>query len=521
MRGTEMDLYLEYLRKSRTDRDLNGSVEETLARHEKILTALQKERGYNVVKVYKEVVSGDSIASRPEMQKLLTDVETGNYSGVLVVDIDRLARGNTIDQGIVAQTFQYTETKIITPSKVYDPNDEFDQEYFEFSLFMGRKEYKMIKKRLNNGRIASAKEGKYCGNISPYGYQRYKLEHEKGYSLTPNPDEADIVRKIFNMYTGNNTSKVGIAAIANELNRLNVPTRKGAKWTASSISSILKNPVYAGYIRWNWRKNEKSYIDGNIVTSRPKHDDYILSEGLHEPLISHEIFEETKQLFQDNNRSVPFNHNHEFKNPLAGLIICSCCGRRMMRRPNANPNVRNSLICVYKECSTVASYLDLVETEVLKYLDQYANSIALNTSVGSDDFFQIDYRKDSLKKLEDKSVKLEQQKNRLFDFIEQGVYSVDIFNQRMSKLKDELSDIQNQMTDLQTEIDRFETQASRINSFLPRAQYLLDNYSLMSVMEKNTFLKELIDHIEYTKTKKNKFRNGNEISFELKIFPKI
>ena len=281
-----MDLYLEYLRKSRTDRDLNGSVEETLARHEKILSALQKERGYHVVKVYKEVVSGDSIASRPKMQKLLADVETGNYAGVLVVDIDRLARGNTIDQGIVAQTFQYTETKIITPSKVYDPNDEFDQEYFEYSLFMGRKEYKMIKKRLNSGRIASAKEGKYCGNIPPYGYRRYKLEREKGYSLTPETDEADIVRKIFHMYTGNTNERVGISAIANELNRLHVPTRKGAEWTSSSISSILKNPVYAGYIRWNWRRNEKSFKDGDIVTSRPRHDDYILSEGLHEPLIS-------------------------------------------------------------------------------------------------------------------------------------------------------------------------------------------------------------------------------------------
>ncbi len=516
-----MDLYLEYLRKSRTDRDLNGSVEETLARHEKILSALQKERGYHVVKVYKEVVSGDSIASRPKMQKLLADVETGNYAGVLVVDIDRLARGNTIDQGIVAQTFQYTETKIITPSKVYDPNDEFDQEYFEYSLFMGRKEYKMIKKRLNSGRIASAKEGKYCGNIPPYGYRRYKLEREKGYSLTPETDEADIVRKIFHMYTGNTNERVGISAIANELNRLHVPTRKGAEWTSSSISSILKNPVYAGYIRWNWRRNEKSFKDGDIVTSRPRHDDYILSEGLHEPLISHEIFEETRQLFQDNFRSVPFNRNHEFKNPLAGLIVCSCCGRRMMRRPNANPKVRDTLICVYKQCTTVASYLDLVESEVLKYLDQYANSVSLNSSVRADDFFQIDYKKDSLKKLDEKSEKLTNQKKRLYDFLEQGIYSVDIFNQRMEKLEDELSDVQNQISVLQTEIDRFDEQASRIHSFLPRARYLLDNYALMSVMEKNTFLKELIDHIEYTKAEKNKFRNGNEISFELKIFPKI
>ena len=40
--------------------------------------------------------------------------------------------GNTRDQGIVAEAFKYSDTKIITPSKTYDPNNEFDEEYFEF-----------------------------------------------------------------------------------------------------------------------------------------------------------------------------------------------------------------------------------------------------------------------------------------------------------------------------------------------------------------------------------------------------
>lgn len=70
---------------------------------------------------YKEIVSGESIAARPQMQKLLNDVTEGMYDGVLVMEIERLARGNTIDQGIVAQAFKDSNTKIITPIKVYDP----------------------------------------------------------------------------------------------------------------------------------------------------------------------------------------------------------------------------------------------------------------------------------------------------------------------------------------------------------------------------------------------------------------
>lgn len=516
-----MDLYLEYLRKSRTDRDLNGSVEETLARHEKILAALQKERGYNVVKIYKEVVSGDSIAARPEMQKLLSDVETGNYAGVLVVDIDRLARGNTIDQGIVSQTFQYTETKIITPSKIYDPTDEFDQEYFEYSLFMGRKEYKMIKKRLNNGRIASTKEGRYCGSIAPYGYERYKLEKEKGYSLRPDPSEADVVCKIFDMFTGDYSKKFGIQLIANELNRLNIPTRSGSPWIPSSISGILKNPVYSGQLRWNWRKAERSYKDGEIIISRPKHADYILCEGMHEAIITRETYDKAMQLFKDNSRSIPFNGKHAFKNSLAGLIECSECHHKMIRRPKGGTQLRDALMCTYPGCNTVASYFDLIESEVLKHLDQYANSVSLSEFVNKDDFFQIDYRKDSLLKLENKLEKLNSQKNRLYDLLEQGVYSVDIFNHRMGKLDDDVSQIQKQISDLQDEIGRYSSNISKITSFVPRARHLLENYELMTPMERNTALKDLIDHVEYSKTKRNSFLEGDKVTFDLKIFPRI
>lgn len=98
--------------------------------------------------IYEEVVSGDTIAARPQMQQLLADVDEGLWEGVLVMEVERLARGDTIDQGIVAQAFKVTDTKIITPLKSYDPNNEFDEEYFEFGLFMARREYKVINRRL-------------------------------------------------------------------------------------------------------------------------------------------------------------------------------------------------------------------------------------------------------------------------------------------------------------------------------------------------------------------------------------
>ena len=86
--------YCLYLRKSRADMEAEAHGEgETLARHEKLLLELAKKRNYNVTQIYREVVSGETIAARPVMQRLLQEVEQGLWDGVIVVEVERLARG--------------------------------------------------------------------------------------------------------------------------------------------------------------------------------------------------------------------------------------------------------------------------------------------------------------------------------------------------------------------------------------------------------------------------------------------
>ena len=111
--------YALYLRKSRADleAELRGEG-ETLARHEKMLIELAKRYGFSIGKIYREIVSGESIDARPVVQQLLKDVQDGRWKGVLVVEVERLARGDTMDQGRVAKSFKYTGTKIITPIKM-------------------------------------------------------------------------------------------------------------------------------------------------------------------------------------------------------------------------------------------------------------------------------------------------------------------------------------------------------------------------------------------------------------------
>ena len=115
-----MERYAIYLRKSRADIELEAIEKmETLKRHKKILLELAYKKHIHVDDndIYEEIVSGETIAARPQMQKLLKAVYQKTYRGVLVVEIERLARGDTRDQGEVAEAFKYSNTLIITPTK--------------------------------------------------------------------------------------------------------------------------------------------------------------------------------------------------------------------------------------------------------------------------------------------------------------------------------------------------------------------------------------------------------------------
>ena len=211
-----MARYLMYLRKSRLDTDYEEiSVDETLSRHRQILERYCHDKKLNIVEVLEEVVSGESLAARPEMMRLLDLVSTGMYAGVVCMDIERLSRGSSMEAGYIMQIFQTNCCKIITPGKTYDLQNESDEQFTDMKFMFSRYELKTINKRLVRGRNQSASEGKFMGSMAPYGYRPYKLAGQKGNSLRIEPEEARVVRMIYDMY---GQQGMGYNAIAYALN---------------------------------------------------------------------------------------------------------------------------------------------------------------------------------------------------------------------------------------------------------------------------------------------------------------
>jgi DNA invertase Pin-like site-specific DNA recombinase/molecular chaperone GrpE (heat shock protein) len=322
-------IYDAYLRKSRADMELEKLKKfDTLKQHEKFLKDRANQLGIKIRKIYREVVSGESIQERPEMQEVLKNVETGTIDGILVVEVERLTRGDAKDQGTVTQTFKYSNTKIITLNKIYDPNSDEDEEYFEFGLFMSRREYKTINRRMQRARIANVLDGKYCASEPPFGYKKVRVKYGKGYTLEPVSEEAEIVKEMYQK----RADGMGYDIICNWLNTLDFKPKKSDVWTPATIKGMLSNPIYIGKIRWNSNKQKKILINGQIIKKRKKgnNEDLILVEGLHPAIISNELFD-IVQGIKPNKAST--KHNTELQNPLATLVKCADCGRSMQRRP--------------------------------------------------------------------------------------------------------------------------------------------------------------------------------------------
>ena len=114
-------MYLMYLRKSRQD-DPNETIEEVLAKHETMLQEFAKrEWGHGIAEenIYREVVSGESIEERSEIKKIIARIEDPQVAGVLVIEPQRLSRGDLEDCGRLIGLFQYSRTLVVQSSRHY------------------------------------------------------------------------------------------------------------------------------------------------------------------------------------------------------------------------------------------------------------------------------------------------------------------------------------------------------------------------------------------------------------------
>ena len=489
------------------------TVEEVLSRHEAILDEwAERNIGAKVPEKnkYREVVSGETIADRPEMQKVLKLIESPKIKAILIVEVQRLSRGDLEDSGRLIKLLRYTNTLVITPQMVYDLRDEYDRDAFERELKRGNEFLEYTKKIMQRGTLRSVSEGNFVGSIPPYGYDKAWVTEGKRKcpTLAINEEQANIVRMIFDMYANQN---MGMISICHHLDNMGVKAPKGEHWSNRGLRDMLSNVHYLGKVKRNWRKNVTVVEDGEIKKTRPKAEigEFLVYEGRHEAIISEELFNAAQAKLGKN---VRVRKNMGIRNPLAGILYCQC-GRAMSLRTHklkdGSDRYTPRLLCDDQtHCNTGScTYDDLIEM-VKGVLTQCIEDFEHRIKSNSGDSIKLHEK--LLKSLEKKMQELEAKEIAQWEAqshpdVSQRMppHIFKMLNEKLLKEKQEVKEaICNARMSMPNPVD-YQEKVVRFRKALDA----LDDPN-MDAGDKNRLLKDCIERINYSRERPTRKRRA-------------
>lgn len=480
-------IWLMYLRKSRQD-DPDETVEEVLAKHEAILQEwAQRELGYKIPEdcIYREVVSGESIAERVKIQKVLARIEDPNVAGVMCVDPQRLSRGDLLDCGTLINTFMYTKTFVATPMMTYDLTNKMERRFFQDELMRGRDYLDYVKEVLNRGKIASVKKGNFIASKPAFGYDKVTIG--KDHTLVPNKD-ADVVRMIFDWYVN---ERIGYAQIANRLDDMGIKPVSTDRWIKNTIAQMLRNVQYDGKVCYNRKKAVVIMKDGERKISRPlaAEEDMIIVEGKHPAIVDHELFMAAQQILNNNPR---VKSDKELRNAFAGIMVCSHCKLRLYYNGYGGHRPAR-LECRKKPAHfKSAAYRDIVDA-VVTALEQ-SELPNLEAMQKNNAGTSIAIQQQLIKHLEEEMREYHEQEEMQYELLETKRYTQELFEKRNTALRRKMADCEERLKKARLSLPNAINYEEKTLQLKEAIQALRDES--IKPEQQNRLLKAIIDRIE-------------------------
>lgn len=492
---------LDYLRKSQSDDPLL-TVAEVLAKHEAILD--EWDERYLGKKIpeenrFREVVSGETIKERPEINKLLRLIESPKYKAVKVVEPQRLTRGDLEDIGRLMKLLKLTNTYVITPERMYDLRDEYDWNAFEAELKRGNDYLKYTKKILLRGKLLSISQGNYISSVPPYGFDKtYVMDGKKKCpTLKENPEQANIVRMIFDMY-GN--KGMGRTAICYYLDELGVKAPSGEHWAPTTIREMLRNIHYIGKVKWNWRRTIEIVEDGEIKKIRPQGNiaEFLVYEGRHDGIVSQELFDKVQERLGNNHRATT---RVKLRNPFASIMFCRNCGKVIVLQAAQKKCAPRMCCSQQARCGTGSCTFDEILDRVCAILEQCIEDfeIRINADTGDSVKFHNELVKNLEQKMKDLQAKELSQWEMQSHPDESKRMPQEIFKQLNEKLLHEKEEVQQALCKAKESMPDPIDYEEKVARFKDALITLKDPEA--DVVLKNELLKACIERIDYHRDK--------------------
>lgn len=484
-------IWIMYLRKSRQD-DPNETVEEVLAKHETLLQDWAvRVLGRRIPEehIFREIVSGERISDRRELQKVLSAIESKDVAGIVCFNASRLSRGDLLDCGTLMTTLQYTSTLVATPMMIYDMEDKMQRRFFQDELLRGSSYLDAVKEVLIVGReIAVTKKGSYIGSVAPYGYKKTKIG--KICTLEPHETEADVVRMIFDLYVNHDMT---FYSIGRKLDALGVKTRNGSTWRDTTLRQMIANHHYDGKVIWGKRKTKIVIEGGKQVKSRKwaDEDGYTIVDGLHPAIIDHDTFVQANEKRLNNPRII---RDLKLSNPLAGLLVCAKCGKAMRRQPYAHADDRFKCVTNSPPCMKSIKMKDVMDVLITALEQEELPNLKANLNNGNGNSAAIQQK--ILDALIKQMAEYKEQEETQYELLETKKYTPELFEKRNSALREKMKQCEIQIDETRKTMPKPVDYAERIVTLENTISALRDDS--LTDEQKNKVLKQIVGKIEIT-----------------------
>ena len=485
--------------------------------------------------------SGKSIEGRVSFNQMMEDIKSGKdgVSYVLVFKLSRFGK-NAADVLATLQVMQDFGVNLICVEDGIDSSKDAGKLMISVLSAVAEIERENIRVQTMEGRMQKAREGKWNGGFAPYGYSLIDGK------LEVNEEEAVAIRMIFDQYVNTDLGANGIAKYLENhgIHKIARQNGKNPLFDAALIRRIIQNPVYSGKISYGRRRTEKVHGTRNEYR-QVKKDDYLLVDGLHEALVSEEVWEQAqvKVAAQAKKYEKVNRDKREKIHLLSGILKCPVCGAGMYgnksikkRKDGSNykdfyyygckhRNMTRGHKCDYKK-QVHEEMLDASVAEVIsklvsnpKFSDLICNKINMEVDTSALDQ-EIENYKIQLRKLY-------HNKDNILSDMDSLDYEDKHYQRRKTDLENHLYKTYDKIDDAEellvsAKAKKRSLLADKITGDnIYKALVFFDKlYAQMNEAEKREFLSQLVDNVQIYEERKENGQWLKSIEFKLPIIEK-
>lgn len=250
---------------------------------------------------------------RPAFQRMMKKIRSGEISHVIVYKIDRISR-NLVDFSVMFDEFKKYRVTFISMNEQFDTSSAIGEAVLKIILVFAELERKMTSERVIGVMIDRALSGKWNGARMPYGW-KWNPETE---FPEHDPDEAENARTLYRVYDEtHSTAKVRDYCFDHDIH-----TKRGGKWTTTTILNFLHNPMNKGDYRYNYRNSARG--------QKKPENEVVYLPGIFPPLVDPELWDRVNAIIKDNAEKHDIHKNPHIKKHVnifaGGILKCAYCG---------------------------------------------------------------------------------------------------------------------------------------------------------------------------------------------------